>query len=169
MRLFIAINLNDDTQSRLLTLQNELHTYSKSGNFTLPDNLHLTLVFLGECNAKQADLIKSAMDTVAFEPIDLQMNQLGRFKRDEGDIWWAGVRENKELVDLQQRLVAGLRASGFQCDNRKYTPHITLGRKIISDLKPRTVEPFGEMAYKIDLMKSERIGDRLVYTSIYRR
>jgi hypothetical protein len=39
----------------------------------------------------------------------------------------------------------------------------------VTDAVPWQIEPFGEMVYKIDLMKSERINGKLTYTSIYRR
>ena len=169
MRLFIAINLNDETQKKLLSLQNELRAHSKGGNYTLPDNLHLTLIFLGKCDAKQMIAIQSVMDASAFQPFPLLIEQLGRFKRNEGDVWWAGVHKSKNLIDLQHNLAAGLRSKDFQWDNRKYTPHITLGRKIISNLAPRQIEPFGEVVYKIDLIQSERVNGKLTYTSIYRR
>ena len=169
VRLFIAINLNNETQSGLLTLQDELRANSRSGNFTLRDNLHLTLVFLGECDEKQTAAVKSVMDAVVFRPFDLSVEQFGCFKRVDGALWWAGVHGSKDLINLQKDLTAGLCAKGLRCDKRKYTPHITLGRKVMSNLISRQIKPFGETVHKIDLMKSERIGGKLAYTSIYPR
>ena len=93
MRLFIAINLNDETKAALIALQNELRAYSKSGSFTLPENLHLTLAFLGECDEKQTEQIKSIMGKVVFQPFDLKVMRVGQFKRDGGDVWWAGIQD----------------------------------------------------------------------------
>jgi 2'-5' RNA ligase len=59
MRLFITINFNDDTRSRLLALRDELRGKSKHGRFTLPENLHLTLAFIGEVSLGAIDLMKS--------------------------------------------------------------------------------------------------------------
>ena len=53
MLMFIAINFNNDTRSQLLALRDELSGKSESGRFSLPENLHLTLAFLGECDGKQ--------------------------------------------------------------------------------------------------------------------
>jgi len=89
--------------------------------------------------------------------------------RDGGDIWWAGLREDKPLMDLQRGLSDNLRAAGFALESRKYSPHITLGREVVTDAKPWRIEPFGETVGAIDLMKSERIRGKLTYTAIHSR
>ena len=167
MRLFIAINFNPDTRSRLLAARDELRSYSKSGNFTVPENIHLTLAFLGECIAEQTVTIKAAMDATCFEPFPININCVGRFKRNDGDLWWMGMAESKPLLKLQRELSDRLIANGFNLEKRKYSPHITLGRKVITDATPWAVEPFGETVSTIELMKSERLGGKLIYTSIH--
>ena len=168
MRLFIAINFSNETKHELIALCDKLREASTRGRFSLPENLHLTLAFLGECDAKQTAAAKAAMDIATFNTFDLTIDSIGRFKRNGGDLWWAGVRENKELQELHQKLTAGLSANGFECEERKYNPHITLGREIVTKAKARQIEPFGETVSHIDLMKSERISGKLTYTSIYR-
>jgi len=129
----------------------------------------MTLVFLGECCAKQTEAVKAAMDTLQFDPFDLKIEHVGRFKRDDGDIWWAGVQECKPLLDLQRDLSSLLTTVGFKLEKRKFSPHITIGRKIFAKVEPRQIKPIDETVYKIDLMKSEHINGKLVYSCIYRR
>jgi len=167
MRLFIAVNFSYDTRSRLMSLRDELRSRSESGNFALRDNLHLTLVFLGECDAQQTTAVKAAMDTTVFEPFYVSIGRVGRFRHDEGDIWWAGMNESKPLLELQSGLTGKLIAAGFTLDKRNYSPHITLGRKVVTNTLPWLIEPFGEQIDKIDLMISERINGRQTYTAIY--
>ena len=172
MRLFIAINFNDATRSALLALRDELRSRSERGRFSLPENLHLTLAFLGECEQRDAapnGRLRRVMDDLSFEPFEIQVERVGRFKRDGGDIWWAGLRGCKPLIDLQRELTDKLIDAGLSLEKREYKPHITLGREIVTDAAPWQIEPFGETVYKIDLMKSERIGGRLTYTAIYKR
>ena len=169
MRLFIAININSETRSKLLALCDELQRKSARGRFSLPENLHLTLAFLGECDAMQTTAAKEAMEAVVFDPFDLVIERIGRFKHGGGDIWWAGVQENKSLLGLQKTLTSALRSKGFHLEKREYSPHITFGREIVTDVMPRSLEPFGETVSRIDLMKSEHINGKLTYTSIYRR
>ena len=52
-------------------------------------------------------------------------------------------------------------------DGRKYNPHITLGREVVTDVSPWRIEPFGETVTSVELMKSERIDGKLTYTAIF--
>ena len=169
MRLFIAINFSEEIRARLVFLRDHLRSRSMCGNFTSADNLHLTLAFLGECDAKQTSAAKAAMDAIGFEPFALNIERIGRFKREVGDIWWAGVQENKSLSTLHSNLTDKLITAGFTLEKRKYNPHITLGRKVETDAAPWQVTPFGETVTSIELMKSERPSGKLTYTAIYER
>jgi 2'-5' RNA ligase len=168
MRLFVAINFNKETRSRLLTLRDELRSDSERGRFSLAENLHLTLVFIGEVSLKKVDKIKAILETVTFVPIEVSIERVGRFKRSGGDIWWAGLREDKPLMDLQYEIEHKLALCGFEMDGRNYKPHITLGREVLTNVIPRGIEPFGETVKSIELMKSERKDGKLTYTAIHK-
>ena len=85
MRLFVAINFNPDTKAHLLHLRDELRTRSDRGNFSLPENLHLTLVFIGEASPKKIEKIEAILETVTFEPFDATIDKVGAFAR--GTLW----------------------------------------------------------------------------------
>ncbi|MDR1764885.1 MAG: RNA 2',3'-cyclic phosphodiesterase [Lachnospiraceae bacterium] len=165
MRLFVAINFNADTRSRLLALRDELRGKSERGNFSAPENLHLTLAFLGECDGKQLAAAKNVVPETVFAPFDIAVERIGNFR---GDLWWAGLREDKPLLALQRDVSDRLSAAGFTLERRKFSPHITLGREVVTNAKPWQIEPFGETVSSIELMKSERIAGRLTYTAIAR-
>ena len=167
MRLFVAINFNEETRSGLCALRDELRSHSARGNFSAPENLHLTLAFLGECNILQTDAVKTAMSAVAITPFKIRIGRIGRFKRVGGDIWWAGIQDCRALADLQGDLTNRLINAGFALDRRNYSPHVTLGREVITDTVPWQTAPFGETVDRFELMKSERISGKLTYTSIY--
>jgi 2'-5' RNA ligase len=167
MRLFIAINFNDETRLRLLALRDKLRGKSEHARFTLPENLHLTLAFIGEVSPKKAPKISAILETVDFDPFNAEINRLGAFSG--GALWYAGLREDEPLMPLQREITRKLALCGFEMDGRKYSPHITLGREIVTDAKPWAIEPFGETVGAIELMKSERIGGKLTYTAVYTR
>ena len=185
MRLFIAVNFSDATRKTLLALRDELRSYAERGNFSSPENLHLTLAFLGECGLNQITAAELSMDAVKFEPFDLLIERVGRFSgartvadktvRSDGgrgeseSLWWAGIRGDKPLLELHRQLTENLAGAGFSLDSRRFNPHITLGRRVVTDVAPWRVEPFGETVRSIDLMKSERINGRLTYTPVYQR
>jgi len=167
MRLFVAINFSPETRSGLLALRDELRSRSEAGNFTVPENIHLTLVFLGECDIKEVGVIQSAMDAVNLAEFQLNIDRLGRFKRPDGDIWWAGVQESKPLMQLQKDISIKLGDAGFAQEKRKYSPHITLARRVASAATPWPITPFGETVSSIELMISERINGKLTYSAMY--
>lgn len=164
MRLFIAVRFSEEIHDLLLESIASLKSQSLSGSFTSPQNLHLTLAFIGETNRISA--IRRAMDEPAASPFTLTVAGSGRF----GNLWWAGVEESPALLRLATQLQNSLRHVGFSIESRPFKPHITLGRQIV----PRnsislTVPPVSMTVDRIVLMKSERLDGRLTYTSIYER
>jgi 2'-5' RNA ligase len=163
MRLFIAINFNNETLAQLISLRDELRSRGERGNFTLMENLHLTLAFLGECEAKQTADVKDAMKAAIFEPFPISIERIGRFKRDGGDIWWAGAQASKPLIGLQRDLTDRLINAGFTLDKRKYSPHITLGREVVTESEPWQIVPFGETVKSVDLRALLKTKKRTIY------
>ncbi len=173
MRLFIAINFEEEIKNRLCEAIGYLRENSLQGNFTGRENLHLTLVFIGETQREEE--IRRAMDAVRAEPFALKIGGLGLFKRQGGDLYWMGVEAGSTLTAVYSQLYDELSRSGFRLESRAYKPHLTLGREVVlQDGFDRGAfdKAFPQMtvqAEKISLMKSERIGGRLVYTEIYAR
>ena len=168
MRLFIAINLNDKVKEKLYNIALKLKSQVIKGNFTRKENLHLTLVFIGETNDVTA--VKNVMETINLPPFEIKLNGLGKFKRAGGDIYWIGTQENKILTDLHQQLSSALLNMGFKIEKRPFKPHLTLGREVV--IKERLnmeVPKFNININKISLMKSERIDGKLTYTEIYKK
>lgn len=173
MRLFVAILLDDPIKTGLCRAIDELKGQAVSGNFTRRENLHLTLAFLGETG--RAEQAKQAMDAVSAGPFALWLAGFGRFERPGGDICWMGIRRCPELEELHRQLTKALRAAGFALEERAFRPHLTLGREVLfAGPFPRgtleqAVPPLEQAVAEIHLMKSERIGGRLTYTSLFRR
>jgi len=171
MRLFIAINFIEEIKDQLCGAINHLKEYAAQGNFTRCENLHLTLVFIGE-TARVNEVIR-AIDTVQAQPFTLNIGGLGKFRRDGGDIYWKGAEKTQELIFVYQQLFDALTKVGFHLENREYKPHLTLGREVIlqEDFDRNAFEkdiPMMSMKVeKISLMKSERINGKLAYTEIY--
>ena len=173
MRLFIAINFTEEVKNQLCNAIGHLKEYAVQGNFTRRENLHLTLVFIGETT--KVDEVKRAVDFVQMEPFTLKIGGLGEFRRDGGDIYWVGVEKNGILSKIYSQLYAELTKAGFQLENRDFKPHLTLGREVIlQDGVDHTAfeKAIPEMSMKVEkisLMKSERVNGALSYTEIYKR
>ena len=136
-------------------------------NFTRPENLHLTLVFLGETPPGRVQEIQRVMDSATAEPFALQFEDIGKF----GDTWWVGIRQNPALTDLYNHLAQGLKAAEFSIENRPFKLHLTLAREVIlwPGVSPEKPEPFTAQVAAIHLTKSERINGKLIYTSIHEK
>jgi len=174
MRLFIAINFDAAVRGDLAAVGDELRRRSIGGTFTLPENLHLTLAFLGESDQYQLSAARAAMDAVTFDPFELRIEGIGQFKRANprsGDLWWAGVKKSEVLLQLQADLVRHLRDAGIELEHRKYKPHVTLGRQIVLNEKVAHGGLLGvsisQQVEQFQLMQSERIADRLTYTPLH--
>jgi len=171
MRLFIAINFSSELKKDLDELAQALKAQALQGTFTEKDNYHLTLVFIGE-TTRVKDITK-IIDQTEQEQFSLKFGNLGFFPRPEGRIYWVGIEDNPALYKIQERLVEDLNNHGFAVDDRKYKPHITLGRRVILKEKgePQIVTEQLKAKIipveKISLMKSERIAGKLIYTEIY--
>ena len=169
MRLFVAINFPDEVKAAVAAIRDGLKDTALRGNFTLDENLHLTLVFLGECDVRQTKEVKSVLDDTSFSAFTLMLETVGCFKRDGGNTWWIGLKDSKPLSVLQADLSECLNQKGFVLENRKYTPHVTIGRevKMPAGFVQPEVRQIGFNVTNIELMKSERINGKLVYTPVY--
>ncbi len=175
MRLFIAVNFNENIKNMLSDIIRKLRPHTRQGSYTLTENLHLTLVFLGEVEPDRIDKVTRAMKEMIGTSFELKLGGLGHFRRDGGDIYWIGVENNEILQDMQSQLAKLLIRAGFSIEERKFKPHLTIGRRIIFNNSfnekefSRTLPEMSMEVNHISLMKSERINGRLTYTEIFSR
>lgn len=161
MRLFVAIQFSLAVRSALLEAIAALRRQG-DGRFTHPENLHLTLAFIGETE----DLAgaKAALDaSCAGGPVSLTVGGLGHF----GDLWWTGVRGDPRLEALALHVQKALQAQGFPIEKRAWKPHVTLVRQWRGPRPALTVRETSMRAERVSLMKSERIRGKLTYTEVY--
>ena len=88
MRIFIAIQFEEAFRQTLLDVQSALKACGIKGNYTKPENFHLTLAFIGEYRNPQN--ILDTLDDIEFAPFELSLNGIGRFET----ILWAGLCKN---------------------------------------------------------------------------
>ncbi|MDR7871035.1 MAG: RNA 2',3'-cyclic phosphodiesterase [Tissierellaceae bacterium] len=173
MRLFIAINFDECVKNDIKNIVNNIEKYAEQGRFVSKEHMHLTLEFLGEVSEERVNDIISGMKILNAVPFSLSLTDLGYFKRKDGNIYWFGVAKNKELINMQKELHNLLLEKEFELEQRDYTPHLTIGRKVklintinLKDLT-ETINKIQIDVKSIDLMKSENINGKLVYTIIF--
>lgn len=170
MRLFVSINFDAETVDFLYDKVQKLRRHALSMSPSPRENLHLTLAFIGETEKPEA--AKAALDKIAFEKLekfDFYLSGLGKFPTADGDIYWVGAEEAEELISLADAVRKSLTDAGFTIDKKKFSPHVTLGRRVICKEPPTFGVPRRRVsAAKISLMRSERGRGRMIYTEIHK-
>lgn len=164
MRLFAAVHLSGEMKNALLQCQEEMRRQGVSGNFTRPENLHLTLAFIGE--TERAAEARRALEEIQIPAFSMVLDGIGRFS----DLWWAGIGENASLQELARQTQERLRARGFSIERRPFHPHITLVRQAVSSRPIRVQLPSAlTQVESLSLMRSQRVQGRLVYSEVYQK
>lgn len=173
MRLFLAALLEEPVKDRLCEAMDRIRRSTLESRLTLRENLHLTLVFLGE--TQRVKEVREAMNQIRTGSFFLEIQGVGRFRRDGGSLYWAGVKPALPLLSLYEELKKALIAQGFSIEERPYRPHLTLARQVVENPEipfetlQYSLQPVKNRVCAVSLMKSERISGRLVYTELYRK
>lgn len=167
VRAFVAANLDPNLKAALARVQDRLKATRADVGWVRPENLHLTLKFLGQVEEGRLDTIGKAVAHAATGcgPVHLVFQGLGAFPRPrEARVVWIGLSHGAEaLAALQARIEAGLESLGFAREARPFTAHLTLGRvqgpahreQLARTLTEATTEALGEMVLdRIELMRS---------------
>jgi 2'-5' RNA ligase len=173
MRTFIAINFQQDVKDRLFNIERSLKSMAERGRFTSKDNLHLTLIFLGEIAEDRVKLAQLCVKNISAPKFDMVVNRLGKFRRPDGDIYWAGLETNPVLNSIYSQLYSNLSSYDFYIKDSEYVPHLTLARDYVlkdKEAMERYKENFEKISIHVEsihLMKSEIIDRKLTYTVLY--
>ena len=125
LRLFVAIPIPDDVRQRLLAIS----TGVRGAKWVRAEGMHITLFFAGDMAPDQANDLDAELETVTMPPFELSVRGLGYFERGSRiKSVWAGIESSDALVYLHDRVESAAVKAGFERENRKFTPHITLAR-----------------------------------------
>lgn len=173
MRLFLAINFEDEIKEEIAAIIDFLRPYATQGRFVHKDNLHLTLEFLGEIEETRVKDLKEILNHIEHSKFQLKFTELGHFKTRKGRIYWLGLEHNEVLISLQASLRQKLREKKFNVDSREFSPHNTIGRnmKFKNDLNltpiNEQIKKLETTVEKINLMESKFVNGKLVYSVVH--
>ena len=132
IRTFIALELPPAVISLFQEVQQDLKRLKIRARWVRPENIHLTLKFLGDVNPDDIDKIGTAMAGAAIDclPVTVSVRGIGVFpgiKRPR--VIWVGLGgDTQSLLALQSRLEQKLAGAEFPKDKRLFKAHLTLGR-----------------------------------------
>lgn len=178
MRSFISIELPEKVRSDLSEVEKRLKKTKADFRWVKPDNIHLTLKFLGEIKEESIGEIINVMRRACSHcnSFNLELEGVGLFPNLKYPrVLWVGIKDNPLLTDLQTKIEDGMVSLGFKKDNKKFKAHLTLGRfrsstgkeDLMEAIEPHKKNSFGLTNVKyISLMKSDLSPFGARYTTV---
>lgn len=135
MRLFVAIPLPEAVKNVIVRSCRSFPLL----RWVRPEQLHLTLRFIGEAPPEQLPVLTSALAEVAVPAFDLQTDGCGFFPDERRpQVFWLGLVPAPELLRMQAEIETALLAAGLPGETRPFVPHLTLLR---FNVRPRPELP----------------------------
>jgi RNA 2',3'-cyclic 3'-phosphodiesterase len=180
MRLFLAIELPDGVKAHLLQVRATLERAIPKVAYTKPDNLHITLKFLGEVDPKRLPELTDSLGTIKPQTLQLQAAKLDCFPN-KGPIRIIAADMDGSLPPLRalvQSIEQRCHYLGFEREQRAFRPHVTLARArpVLSQKFRPTIRELAPNLWPgpkfapgdFVLMNSELSSQGSVYTSVAR-
>ncbi|MBV6450994.1 MAG: RNA 2',3'-cyclic phosphodiesterase [Anaerolineales bacterium] len=183
MRAFIAFEIPREIQQAIYKTTSPLRAeLNRCVRWTPPENIHLTLKFLGEIPPAQVDALTSALRVQAdsVPAFKVEVGGLGSFpdvKR--ARVLWIGIQAPAEIQTLQRGIESACARLGYESESRGFSPHLTIGRvrqqatpadaqKIRRALEAATIDSLGAVRVdSVHLFKSDLQKSGAVYTKIF--
>lgn len=170
MRLFIAACLDDDVRDTLIKVQDGLKRQKLKARYTKPENLHMTVAFIGDYGNPEPVL--DALETVRFTSLETTFEGLQVHR----DMIFARLIETPQMVTTVKRVRRALADAGITFDRKRFMAHITLARGVEIPIRTDPASPpfitadipkdLRVRISKIALFKSEFTKNGMLYTEI---
>ena len=150
----------------LMDIQDAMRDCGIYGKETVPENMHLTLAFIGDYD--DPDYVKRIINSIDIRPFDISLSGVGAFR----DLWWVGVENSPPLQAVVRKLRRALSDAGIPFDRKRFKPHITIIRRAEGDLtnvSSTELEAYTNVSMSVDhisLMRSDRGKQGMVYTEL---
>jgi 2'-5' RNA ligase len=181
-RTFLGIDVGPEIRARLVSLQEELATIATDVKWVEPENLHITLLFLGEVDQREIiDLCRATQKAVAKLPaFTLNVAGAGCFPnaRRPRTLWVGVTTGADEVCAVHDAIETPLLEMGsYRRETRAYVPHVTLGRvrgersddELANVLTKHKAWSAGEVQVgEVQLMRSDLSSDGPIYTVLGR-
>ena len=133
IRVFIGIELSNEVRRKVQEIQSELKPLIRAKvSWAKPENIHITLKFLGEVNVNKIDSIKEELKKVSkmYSLFEMSFRGIGAFPNFRRPrVIWVGVDLGFEfLTQIAKAIEKAMKKFGFPSEGRNFTPHLTLGR-----------------------------------------
>lgn len=125
LRLFVGLALPAAAAARIMHLHHRL----PGARWIAPENLHITIAFIGDVETPQAEDIHNALSVLRCPAPTLRLKDLGSFgEAHRSRALWLGIDPPRALDALHERVAAALRRARVKLEKRRFTPHVTIAR-----------------------------------------
>ncbi len=125
LRLFVGIALPREVRQAL----EGLHAGIQGARWVPAENMHITLVFIGEIDEGVAEDVHETLSAIRAPAFETRISGLGHFaSKGKARALWAAVERAEPLMRLQEKVGTALAQAGVEAEHRKYRPHVTLAR-----------------------------------------
>lgn len=152
-RLFFALWPDASLQHRIHALACTALARG-NGRLVTPENLHLTLAFLGPVDADRRRCLEAAATAVRTGTFNLEFDVAGYWAKPRV-LWLGCTRPPQALLDLVAALQSGVRACGFDPDRRPYAVHLTVARNVGRNPGTAGIAPLSWPVEKFVLVESQ--------------
>lgn len=132
MRTFIALELSEEIKEELGRLQDELKAADAEVKWVKPQNIHLTLKFIGNAEESKIEEIKKILESISSQnhPFEISLFRPGAFPElNRPRVIWVGIDKGCAEVEKIAKIVSDeLEKTGFPKEERPFSAHLTLGR-----------------------------------------
>lgn len=163
-RLFFALWPDEAARAGMASVMDQLP--GDCGRFVTHRNLHITVVFLGSVTEKQEQCVLTGARHIAMSPVTLTLDTLGWWQRPQV-IWLASQKIPDDLVILADKLKTLAGQCGIKTDERPFSPHATLARKVRKQLILPEITPVIWQVRGFCLVRSDTRSEGASYQVIW--
>jgi 2'-5' RNA ligase len=177
MRLFVALEIPSAVRENLAGLLKSLRAVSPQTRWVRPENLHVTLKFIGEVPETKLAAIRTALARVrSDQPMTLDFRGLGFFPNEKHPrVFWAGIEASPNLKTLAADIEEATKTLGISGEQRPFSPHLTLARfepprlaeQLRAAMQENTARDFGSLrTNQFHLIESKLKPSGAEYTTV---
>ena len=176
IRTFIAIDIK--ASSDLIAFENEFKNIDSKIKIVEPNNIHITLKFLGDTDIHLIDDIHKKIEKSVNEikPFDIKLEGTGVFPNTNYlKVIWVGIKNGQQLEEISNKIDKNLNELGIKKEKRKFSAHLTIARIKSANNKDKILKIIGKYknynfgiinVHSIKLKKSVLTPKGPIYTNI---
>jgi 2'-5' RNA ligase len=158
-RTFVAVLIDEHIRDSISRVQNEVNKLAPDVKWVAPENLHVTLKFLGDVREDALPGVLAAVEKAAksISGFELAVSGLGAFPNPQrARVVWVGTEDGRDkLIELAAAVESELVSAGFAQEEKPFKAHITIGR--VRDRAPRQL-PDALAEVNADALGSQRVS-----------